>query len=346
MDRYTRFISTSSIALVSLFVSCEIEDDFGKPDLSEDLGVFLYSGGNPINKLLWSEGTNEILIATNLFITAIDIDTHAKRSIEFNNAFMLGVSSWLSGNTIYYIDYDARLSSFNLANKNVHESFVDSVSIPYGGIPFTGRHFAFVKWKAPDEYQPLIYLYDLQDEKEIFIAPGDPITFSQDGLKLLFEKPDEYGNKNYYYYDIATQEILPLSIIDPSPYYDKVIRWPLAGILFFYLDDHSAFSIRLDNLTTTSSIGVWESNPPLSSSRISPSGDKMIISSEGCANPYAYGTCEQLKETYSLVNIGDNSVVEIANGNYLGLDQILFLPGEHGIAYSNANKVYLAGPKD
>jgi len=345
MDKFTRFISTSSLVLLPLLLSCEIEDDFGKPDLSEDLGILFYSGANPINKLLWSEATNEILIATNLFITAIDIDTHERRSIEFDDASMLGFSSWLSGDTIFYVNNDSKLVSFNISNKTAHESFADSVSVPMNGIPFTSRYFAYIKFKAPDEYQPLIYLYDLQAKKEVFIAPGNPITFSQDGRKLLFQIPDAYGNYDYYSYEIASEAIQPLNITDPSPYYDKVIRWPSAGILLFY-PGANYFTIQLDNLTTHHTLGVWESNPPLISSRISPRGDKMVISSEKCANPYTYGTCDLLKQTYSLVNISDNLVIEIAHGNYLGLDQILFLPGEHGIAYSNASKVYLAGPKD
>ncbi|MDH4092088.1 MAG: hypothetical protein OEV74_06175 [Cyclobacteriaceae bacterium] len=336
MEKSIKQISSYWILLLLLF-SCEIEDDFGKPDYSAYLGTELYSATSYIQKIYWSEATNEIIVAADNGITAIDIVTKEKRQIPGSTP---GYLSWLEGNLLYYIDYEGRLMSINIISSEKKQTAVDSISISYNATPFTSAYFAFEKYRPSDEeYDPALFLYEFETKKETFITNGRPITFSPEGNKLLFAQTDNSGYNKYFHYDIATKSITPIQLSDPY-YGDKTFVWTPNGIQFYYPNYPL---VILYNMSTDMQIGQWESLATPNRGLISNSGNKLLVQKEKCSNPYYSSGCYETKEYYSVIDVTLNSETEMVYGNNLYIYQVLFLGSEeNNIAYIKDNQVYLA----
>ena len=84
-------------------LSCEIEDEYSKPDQSEQLGTKIYTGTNPPAALLWSENTNEVIVVNTDGIVAIEAQSKKVRKLPYDASYFTTQSAWLVGNTIYQL---------------------------------------------------------------------------------------------------------------------------------------------------------------------------------------------------------------------------------------------------
>jgi sugar lactone lactonase YvrE len=342
---WRRISSTFWIGCLLLSFSCEIEDDFGKPDFSSNLGTLIYTSDyNPIYKTLWSEQTNTI-IALGTTVTVIDVDAKTSKEMNLNNFSYDGSGpSWLAGNTLYYLDYSAGLSSVDIKDGTQKISLTDSVITNYQGLPYSRNHFAFNKWIDFGQYEPNLYLYDLETQKENLIASGSPIVFSPDGQYLLFSKIEPSTNIRFFYsYSIPTKAIETLAIQDPSTQ-PEPIKWTIDGILFYYQNYNGNGKLEVFNATTQTRLGEWlNAGPPINHGVISPSGKKMMTFLQRCANRGSEYTnyCDNHKDHYYLVDIPNGKEVEIIYGPNMYSLQFAFSPDENRAVYYLANSIYL-----
>jgi len=340
MKSARRFISLIGWTFLLLFFSCEIEDDFGKPDTSEYFGTKLYTSTGFLMKIIWSEETNEIIAISDLNIAAIDVNTKTSRQVTANAHHYNGSDVlWISGEMLYYLNFDSQLSGININNSSTTESLVDSVSVNYYTTPFSSNNFAFNKLGLYDpSNEPYLFLYDFNTKKETLITSGIPITFSPDGQALLFTK-----GYSVYYYDLQTKAILPAQF--QSYYGNGVTKWTSKGVLFFY--QNAERSAVLFNATTNETIGGWENLVPPAYGSLSSSGDKIVIQKEKCGIPYVTGPCSFLKQYYFLVDVVNHTETEMAFGNQPNIFQLIISPAENSIAFiKDNNNIYLAEKKD
>jgi len=341
---WNRISSTFWLGCLLLSFSCEIEDDFGKPDFSSNLGTLIYTSPyNPTYKILWSELTNTI-VSLGTTITVIDIDTKTSKQLNVANFLYDGYGhSWLVGNTLYYLNYNAGLSSVNINDGTQKLSLADSVISDYNAHPYSHNYLAFNKWEKFDpEYQPYLYLYDLETHKENLIASGSPIAFSPDGQHLLFStfEPGTYV-RVFYSYSIQTKAIEKLSIQDPSGYVGP-IKWTADGILF-YFQNYSG-KLEVFNGSTQTRLGEWQSaGAPVNNGTISPSGKKVITYLQWCANRGASSSnyCDNFKDYYYLVDIPTGKETEMIYGPNMYSLQFAFSPEEDKAVYFLGNDIYL-----
>ena len=327
-----------------LSLSCEIEEDFGAPDTSAHFGTSLYSPIGYIQKIYSYEAGNEIIVASERSITAVNVAT--KKVREFSNVIAYFYSSWIEGENLYYTDDSGRLSSINIVTGNTTMFSVDSVSIPYNASPFTQDFVAFENWgRIDDSYNPSLHLFEFETQKETLITYGSPITFSPDGTQLLLTKYYQYNSTSYYVYDIPTKTISPLDIDDPEPYGYKIVRWSKDGIIFFS-SDYDYSTVIAHNATKHQEIGRWESVVAPDQDSVSPHGDKLITAKAICGDPYVSFICGYPKQSYAIVDVGQNTETEIAFGGNLYMVNPVFLHDGNTIAYIQGNTIYLADTTD
>ena len=346
--RWRRIGSTLWFGCLLLSFSCEIEDDFGKPDFSSNLGTLIYTSQyDPIYKILWSAQTNTIVSFGNT-VTVIDIDTKTSKQLNLVNFLYDGYSpSWVVGNTVFYLNYNAELSSVNV-NDGTHKiSLVDSVITDYYALPYSSNYFAFNKLEKVDpDYVPYLYLFDLEAQSENLIASGSPIAFSPDGQYLLFSKfePGTYA-RFFYVYSIQTKSIETLTIHDRSGQTGP-IKWTADGILFYYQNYNGNGKMEVFNATTQTRLGEWlNAGAPVNNGIISPSGKKVMTYLQKCANRGANSSnyCDNFKDHYYLVDIPNSREIEMIYGTNMFSLQFAFSPDENRAVYYLANNIYLLG---
>ena len=319
------------------FVSCEIEDDYGKTDTSAYRGTEIYSSNFYIDNLCWSESTNEAVVFDGGQIMAIDISSKQVRQIGAVSGYFL----WIESDTLYFIDYDGQLVSIDIINEKKKTYAVDSISVTYGTSSHTASYFAFEKYKPFDPApNPSLVLYEVATKIETIIANGMPIVFSPDGDKLLFGQLDHVWRIQYFIYNIAAKSITPISFSDPSVNDPKIFLWTDDGIQILY---SSYPNVSLYNITTKNKVGQWESIAPIGREFLSKSGKKLLVQREECANPYYGSNCLEKKQVYSLIDIALGSETKLMYANYLYLYQPFILgPDENKVLYYSENKVYIA----
>ncbi len=338
-----RISSAFSFGCLLLLFSCEIEDDFGKPDFSTKLGTLIYTSAyNPIYKTLWSEETNTI-VSLGTTVAIIDVNTKTSKLLSVANFSYDGNSlTWLVGNTLYYLNYSGRLSSIDITDGEQKVSLADSILSSYNELPYSRNHVAFNKWEKVDpEYEPYLYLYDIETQKENLIASGSPIVFSPDGQYLLFSKfPPPTYTRVFYSYSIQTKAIETLAIQDPYGY-AGLIKWTAEGILFYY--QNYSGKLEVFNGSTHTRLGEWLNTGPIHNGMLSPSGKKIMTFIEKCANRdmNSMTYCEYYKQHYYVVDLPNNKEVEMTYGSNMHYAQFAFSPDEKRAVYNLANEIYL-----
>ena len=331
-----------------LFSSCDIEDDAGKPDDSASLGTLIYTAQHGIiNNILWSEQGNQI-ITIGSSITVIDTETKKSKQLNVNNFGGYEVS-WVTANTLYYLDYNAatlleynvHLSSVDLISGLQNQSLIDSVVQYYDVVPFSSKYFAFNKLNKYDpSNQPYLYLYDLETRIEELITTGNPIAFSPDGQDLLFSKNDPNTfTRRFYSHSAQTKVTTALHIQDPNGYF-PVIKWTTEGILHYYMD--YSYRLMVFNNTTNTVVGDWESLAFPNHGLISQSGKKMITYKERCADVSSPNNCaSSIKQHYYMLDIMNRTEVQTIYGSGLYPLKFVFSPDEKSVVYMLANSIYL-----
>lgn len=333
------------VVTLSLF-SCEIEDDFGKPDYSSNYGSVLYNSPyDEVYKIVWSEQTNQIVALGNS-ITVIDIDTKISRQLNVYNIMYISDLTWVNGQTLYYLDYNSNFSSVNISSGLQQLSMADSIVQYYDGLPFSSRYLAFNKLDKYDPAnEPYLYFLDLETRNEVLITSGSPITFSPDSKNLLFSRRDPYTYARLFYsYSLDTKAISLLPIQEPYVY-SGPIKWTSSGILFFYVGNYGDSEVF--NATTNKKIGTWKNLLAPSHNTISPSGTKIITCREKCATGSSLSYCYSFtKQYFQVVDLTNATEKETVYGQNLYSPLFAFSPDEKSIAFSTANSIYLIQSPD
>lgn len=335
-----RLSATLTVISMLFLSSCEIEDDFGKPDNSSQPGTLIYNSPYGVSKLFWSEQTDQIVTIGD-GINVIDLSTKTSNHLNPNNfSYHISNQSWLTGNIIYYLNNSLELASIDITNGNQKLSLADSIMESYESVPVSTEYFAFNKQhKSNLANEPYLYLFDIATGKETLITTGSPITFSPDGKNLLFLKynPSTY-TRLYYIYSIEAKSVTPLQVTEP---YGNVgpMKWTSVGILL-YVQGYSGKS-EVYNVTTNSKIGEWENMMSPTYGVISSSGKKMMTYKEKCASNVSGYCTSYYKQYYSVVDVLNSTVSELVYGNGLYVYQFAFSPDENSAVYSPGNGIYL-----
>ena len=330
---------SSIVAAVSMlfFFSCEIEDDFGKPDNSYNFGTLIYTAQfDGILKLFWNEQTNQIISIGNS-IALIDAASKKSTQVNVSNFIYGGYDlSWVAGNTLYYVDNYGVLSSVNVTN-GLRTVLADSV-IQYDGGAMSPDYVAFAKWDKDDPNEPYVYFLNLKTSKEMLVTLGTPKAFSPDGQTLLFSRQNGNG-RDFYIYSIPTKAITPLTLQDPTSY-TSVIKWTSAGIMFYSQSYNGKTGVF--NGSTNKALGEWGNTVQFIYGSISPSGRKIITYREECASKSSLPNCyTYFIQRYYVVDTTTGTEKEVIHGNNLYPTQFAFSPDENSLVYSMNTGIYL-----
>lgn len=314
---------------VGTTLSCEIEDDFGRPDLSESLGRKLFTVEYGVLDLFWMESTDEVIVAMTNEIVALGSQTNTVRRFNFSENPPGYVQPSQSGDKVLLFDYSGEVSVMDLATFGRTPTLADSAIISGLPTPFNSSYFAYAKYPK-DMVESSIFLYNLASGKEVYVAMGYPIAFSPDGNQLLFL----YGSA-FYRYDIATKAIT----VEFSGYYGQLIRWTSDGVISFTYDYQS---IVAKNETTGKKVGEWKSLEYPSPWTVSKTGRNIITTKSICGIKDVTGVCPGYEKiVHSIANIDDNTEESLVFSYNTYTMQKAFSPDEKNFAYVGNNNIYL-----
>jgi WD40 repeat protein len=334
MKAHTKaFILAGYLTLGFALSSCEIEDEYSKPDQSEQLGTKIYKGTNPPAALLWSKNTNEVIVVNTDGIVAIDPQSKKVRKLPFDASYFTTQSAWIVENTIYQVSTNGGVSGIDLTTLSYKGTLVDSAYFHVYSSPFTTTHFAYIKYR-PEEYLPSIFLYDLSSHQEMYIGTGLPYVFSPDGSQLIFS-----NNTEFFVYNLTTKATTALNFNEDNG--PNIIKWTTDGILSFH---HQGESIMARNESNGMIIGEWKCAEGLYGSAISPSGKHIITKKMDCLQKdNTSGYCQYGKLEHSIVDIYANVEVPVVYtvSSYINLRA--FSPDEKSFAFTTyENNVYIS----
>ena len=325
------FLITVGYMALGIVTSCEIEDDYSKPDLSENFGKRIANLSDYPIKLLWSE-QNEIIVVSPEIISAYGVEKNTIRystPVPSDNQYF---SAWLVGDMIYVLTYSGQLSSIDLATLKLTQPIADSVVTNYYSPAFSSSQIAYAKYTESEPYLPSMFLYDLTSDKEVFVTLGFPRLFSPDGNQLLFE------NGGFYVYNLSTKEITPFV---NSLSYDAALRWTSKGIIS-YTPGPNYITVVGRNETTGEKLGEWNSSYGFFTDMVSTTGNSIITVNDICGYRYVTGPCPGYsKVAYAIVNVLDNTEQTLVYGIYAHHDIRAFSPDEKNFAYVLGNQLYL-----
>ncbi|HMG92518.1 MAG TPA: hypothetical protein VK589_20810 [Chryseolinea sp.] len=312
-----------------LLISCEIEDDFGKPDDSTFFGEALYSSSLGIGPIIWSDATNEIVSLNTSGVTTTNVNTRHNRHLSIDAFSPDWESLRLAGNKIYFTNTSYELASVNLTSMAYTPSIIDSVHTGYSLTFFEDKYLAFGRYRPSDLSDPSLFLFDLATGKETYITSGTPYLFSPDGSQLLFNK--EYA---YYTYNLQTKAIVAVG--NPSSH---VLKWTPEGIISY---SQVSSSVRVFNETTKQIVGTWPSVGNVLRETISPSGNRVITMQGECGVPITLQGCSHPSYYYSVVDVNSKEQFETIDSNYVIDMRAAFSPDEKKFAYvKDGTTIYL-----
>ena len=324
-----------------LFVSCEIEDDFGNTDdiplksaisLSVDASWIYWIDEE--NIIYWQSGSFDIgrvniqTKATTPLYTLKNLNPNEYYSAMLALTSQNNLLTVIAGNN--GTPYNTTLCLVNLET--------DEITRLPGAFEFTGtKNFVLddthLAYASPHDGVIDILLYDLNTGEIDFVGPGVPIVFSPDGTSLLCE---DYSSGTYLYnLNSKTQGPAPVSL---SYNYNPQVRWNDQGITEANISYYQTGIIEVHNLTTNTSVTRTSVISP-DNIYLSPSGHRLIHSNASCPSPYLKFCPDQgSKIAILMADIPSNDDLElfdekVSTGFQISIEQLEFSPDENRIAF-------------
>jgi WD40 repeat protein len=337
MVQMNRFLLIICIALI--FSSCLKFPTSSptEPDLSEDRGILLTSE-IPTNwsTLLWSRNTEEIIVAGEFGIKAINIASRAIRSIEGANAvFLIKLSH--DGNKLYYLlghtlaGGAEPLYKIFLDGKG-RQLLLDNLCVA----PFSLSSDSLIAHSGSSGGS--LYLYDEGNTSNTFLTLGRPITFSPDGKFLLYS-----ADSSLYTISIENRAVQRIPFPDDI-FFINMIRWDENGIRIFYRG-YDLWGYYVKNITTNETTKLWElklgvESPNNLNFAWSSDGGKIAFWTSKCIKSRGLFGCEVTQRTLHVINIDERKEIRIAYANNLFEASIAFSPDGKKIAYVLGSQIY------
>jgi Tol biopolymer transport system component len=307
-----------------------------EPDLSEDRGILLTSE-IPTNwsTLLWSRNTEEIIVAGEFGIKAINIASRAIRSIEGANAvFLIKISH--DGNKLYYLlghtlaGGAEPLYKIFLDGKG-RQLLLDNLCVA----PFSLSSDSLIAHSGSSGGS--IYLYNEGSKSNTFLSIGNPITFSPDGKFLLYS-----ADSSLYTISIENRAVQRIPFPDDI-FCINMIRWDENGIRIFYRA-YDLWGYYVKNITTNETYKLWQLSGSDTPENLhfawSPDGGKVAFWTSKCIKYKGLFNCEVSQCTLHVININERKEIRIAYANVSYEASIAFSPDSKKIAYVLGSQIY------
>lgn len=356
--KHTIFLA---LLMVSLIVSCEIDDDFGEygsvsfnPAVSYATGATLGDWKDNDNVLFWvysHQSISALNISSGTIATFYPLP-NLNANETFKGLFLYIAPDFLATVNDEYdnitAQYKTNLYITDLTNNQTTRLTENLDLNTYFDIdnPIIKSSSSLLTYAVRNESNSVeTWLYDPVSSDVIFVGPGYPVTFSPGGDKLLCH---DYSSGTYIYNVIEkNQEAAPFAL---SYVFNNEVRWNESGVVEGYvLTNYPVNSIQIHNLTTNH---LYTRSTTFNTSHIylSPSGERFIDGSLSCISPYLK-TCpgQDSRIAMYMVDIKTNGETELLSDRlYPGeqqqffIEKLEFSPDESKIAFTQLGTFYIS----
>ena len=274
-----------SILLVSL--SCEIEDEFSKRDVTENKGTFLVREDFGVAKLLWYSPTNILIFQNGAPLKILNVDSKNTSDLTSNQLIygLFGVTSDEKAVVSSYNENDGTYSLMAI-DLNSQNPTVLTNALFLGGYPAQSPLVRGTKvvYSEPSLNVNSVFLHDVvTDERQLIFEQATPLAISPDGKQIVAWDQNNRG----FIYDIEGGSITPINTL-----YDPAMRfyWNDEGIIGFQITYSNAVAVNVNNFTDpqkTFTVEGMQSEFLI----ISSDGEEFVYPIVKCANPHFVYHC-------------------------------------------------------
>lgn len=335
----TYFRNRGNIAVILIIMfslhSCE----------KEEFGNLILSSDKEINRLLWSQTTDEILYfgypdnyGNSWPLYAADINTGSTRKVTDISSYY-GNPIFQKDSKIYFFN-DLDMSRVKLYSVDISggtpELVKDSLISPL----FSEKYIAYIRTESTDtSYNAITVLYDMETGSETVIGPDSnysPISISPDGEWVIMGIMGDYYEPVLSLFCSSTDEFTKLKISSLSQIYS------------FYWIGHEPYTIQwtqsgcnLKNMITGNNSFTSEDLNTQCSISVSPGGQYVYYLEEEV--PALASSIVGTHYFLHLYNTGNKTetVIDLERDRVY-LKGITFSPGENRIAYiRDSDQIYI-----